>query len=531
MLTRGEALLASATATLAFAILVAYLPYRLGWRVSPAVVLALTVVTAAIVTGALIRLASSAPSDSIALIVVVAGTGAFFLAIAMPDLLPLGGGPDLAHHLVLINYIERNWRLVDDPALYPYLGDMMDYTPGGHLLIALAGAWARTTALRMVHVVLVLTVALKAGVIFSIARRLAVQRDAGALTGLAAVILLFIPYAYFAGSFTTHSFWPQVISELFACAAWWMIVAWNERPTSAFATLFAVFGAAMFVTWPIWVGPIVLLCGVALVGNRSAARLRVQHAIIGLVPIALVATLHSLGRTGRLQMAGTAGFVILPSPDTLGWFFIVAACVGLAAAVASSNGRLTMVFAAAIGLQAVALYVVARYRAADTPYLALKMLYLAIYPLAVAAALTISRRRALAWIATVALLPLAAERIIAAPKPRPIVAPSVWRAGLWARDHLDRACVDYLVAEGYTGYWLHLAVLDNPRDTARFNDLNTFEPQKAIERWVDVTGLPYAIVDDMSGFSKALFNGTDTVAQFDRSLVIKRRGGASCPGQ
>ncbi len=531
MLTRGEALLASATATLAFAILAAYLPYRLGWRVSPAVVLLVTVVTAAIVTGALIQLASAALSHSIALLVVVACTGVFFLVLAAPDLLPLGGGPDLAHHLVLINYIERNWRLVDDPALYPYLGDMMDYTPGGHLLIALAGAWARTMALRVVHPVLVLTVALKAGVIFSIAQRLAVQRDAGTLTGVAAVILLFMPYAYFAGSFTTHSYWPQVISELFACAAWWMITIWNDRPSSAVAALFAVFGAVVFVTWPIWIGPIVLLYVVALAGNRSAASRRVQHAIIGLLPIGLIAAFHSAGRTGRLQMAGTSGFAIYPSPDTLGWFFLLAACVGLATAVASPNGRHAMVFAAAIGLQAVALYVVARYRAADAPYLALKMMYLAIYPLAVAAALTISGRRALAWIATVALLPLAAERIVAAPKPRPVVTASVWRAGLWARDHLDRECVDYLVAEGYRGYWLHLAVLDNPRGTPRFNDPDTFEPQKAIERWVDVTGLPYAIVDDVNGFSKALFNGTDTVVQFDRSLVIKRREGASCPAQ
>jgi len=531
VLTRGEALLASATATLAFAILAAYLPYRLGWRVSPAVVLLVTVVSGAIVTRALIQLASAARSHSVALLVVVACTGAFFLVLAAPDLLPLGGGPDLAHHLVLINYIERNWRLVDDPALYPYLGDMMDYTPGGHLLIALAGAWARTMALRVVHPVLVLTVALKAGVIFSIARRLAVQRDAGALTGLAAVLLLFMPYPYFAGSFTTHSYWPQVISELFACAAWWMIAIWNDRPSSAVAALFAVFGAAVFVTWPIWIGPIVLLYVVALAGNRSAARLRVLHAIIGLLPIGVIAAFHSIGRLGRLQMAGTSGFAIYPSPDTLGWFFIIAACIGVATAIASSSGRLTMIFAAAIGLQAVALYAVARYQAADAPYLALKMIYLAVYPLAVAAALTISGSRALAGIATVALLPLAAERIIAAPKSRPIVTASVWRAGLWARDHLDRRCVDYLVAEGYTGYWLHLAVLDNPRGTARFNDPNTFEPQKAIERWVDATGLPYAIVDDTNGFSKALFNGTDILAQFDRSLLIKRRAGASCPGQ
>jgi hypothetical protein len=112
-----------------------------------------------------------------------------------------------------------------------------------------------------------------------------------------------------------------------------------------------------------------------------------------------------------------------------------------------------------------------------------------------------------------------------------VVTLSAWRAGLWARDHVDRRCVDYLVADGYTGYWLHLAVLDNPRGTPRFDDPHTFDPKKAVERWIDVTGLPVAIVDDVNGFAKALFNGTDTMVRFDPSMVIKRRGAATCPAQ
>src|SRR5262245_65869156 len=31
--------------------------------------------------------------------------------IARPSFLPLGSGPDLTHHLLLIQYIERQWRL------------------------------------------------------------------------------------------------------------------------------------------------------------------------------------------------------------------------------------------------------------------------------------------------------------------------------------------------------------------------------------------------------------------------------------
>jgi nucleoside-diphosphate-sugar epimerase len=38
------------------------------------------------------------------------------LALARPSLLPPGGGPDLTHHLQLVDYIERHWQLPDAPA-------------------------------------------------------------------------------------------------------------------------------------------------------------------------------------------------------------------------------------------------------------------------------------------------------------------------------------------------------------------------------------------------------------------------------
>ena len=53
---------------------------------------------------------------------------------ARPDFLPTGTGSDLAHHLALIAYIEQHWRLVHDARLGAYLGEMIDYTPGAHLL-------------------------------------------------------------------------------------------------------------------------------------------------------------------------------------------------------------------------------------------------------------------------------------------------------------------------------------------------------------------------------------------------------------
>src|SRR5207248_10326353 len=66
---------------------------------------------------------------------------------------------------------RSHWRLVHDVRLSEYLGEMIDYTPGVHLIAALAGAWLRTDGLHAVYAVVAFTVALKAGLVFHIARR------------------------------------------------------------------------------------------------------------------------------------------------------------------------------------------------------------------------------------------------------------------------------------------------------------------------------------------------------------------------
>ena len=70
--------------------------------------------------------------------------------------LPIGGG-DLTHHLLLVDYLERHWRLVHDPSVEAYLGEMVHYTPGVHLLIALAGRWFASDGLHMTHAVVALS--------------------------------------------------------------------------------------------------------------------------------------------------------------------------------------------------------------------------------------------------------------------------------------------------------------------------------------------------------------------------------------
>jgi hypothetical protein len=241
-----------------------------------------------------------------------------------------------------------------------------------------------------------------------------------------------------------------------------------------------------------------------------------------------VIAVHVAGRLQWLAYSGTSGDAPWPSPSTIGWPFVVLAGIGAIVMVRgperAAPHRPTIVFLAAIATQAIALVVVASSRGATTPYLALKMMYLAIYPLSVAAALVVPRRR---W--TWALV-AAGVVLIGMQRPRSVglAHESTYRAGVWARDNLPPACIDYLVADGDTGAWLHLAVLRNPRTTRRMEDPDTFEPKKAIERWIYPAGLPYAIAEDFNALPRDIRTNVDVLARFDPAAVVKRRGSPRC---
>ena len=83
--------------------------------------------------------------------------------------MPLSTGPDLTHHLLLIDYLERNWHLVHDPALATYMARWRGTRQESGARRA-AGAFSRTDGLRALHTMLSLTVALKVGFVLLIGR-------------------------------------------------------------------------------------------------------------------------------------------------------------------------------------------------------------------------------------------------------------------------------------------------------------------------------------------------------------------------
>jgi hypothetical protein len=185
--------------------------------------------------------------------------------------------------------------------------------------------------------------------------------------------------------------------------------------------------------------------------------------------------------------------------------------------------------------------------------MARKMFYMLLYPQAVGIAVAVGTlwhvlRRVLsgppegghdvtklAWALPLIAAIVVARPLIGAPKSlivakHPATSLELEEAGTWAREHVDPHCVEYLVGDDNTAYWLHLAVLGNPRRGARTGDNATYELTPALVRWLTPGGFPYAIAD-LRVVPTDVKAASEIVAQFGSAAVVKRRGPSSCqPG-
>jgi len=140
------------------------------------------------------------------------------------------------------------------------------------------------------------------------------------------------------------------------------------------------------------------------------------------------------------------------------------------------------------------------------------------------------RTAAAAWVAVAAIAVVAARPLAAAPRPKPVVTNDVLHAAEWAKAHASPACIDYLTRDLYTAYWLHLAVLGQPRASGRAMDDATFQPKQALVRWILPGSLEYAVTDDLEALPRDVRDNVDVVARFNKAAVVRRRGPTSkCP--
>ncbi len=547
-ITRAETAALVLLSVLVSAVLASYLLDLVGVRLRPSLIVALSATAAIGTAGVVGRAAVRARAESAAFAVVVLLLFSWLLWLSRPAWLPLSTGPDLTHHLILIHYIEGHWQFVHDQALQQYLGEMAQYTPGSHVLAALAGAWSGTDGLRALHPLQAWTVALKAGFVLLIGFRLLPAAAPRPLALLGVVLPLAAP-RYFLGGFTEFGFVAQVVAELFVVSLWWTLVAWDADPDVRLDLVFGLTAAATFLTWPVYVGPPALaFTVVAAMHGELPAISRLRHGVIANAPLAVVALVYLVGRLGWLQLAATGGTAPWPSAAAFGWPLVLMATLGLGVATARRRGRASAVFALAVMAQTSALYLLATRRGAAQPYMALKMFYLWLWPMAALGAMTLgeawrlvavvlpSARRprvasVAAWLVVVAASALVARPLVRAPRLLHPLPPAttlpLYDAGRWARAHLPPACIEYLVADDETAYWLHLAVLGNPRISARTGDNSTYEPKDALVRWLTPGGLPYAIAD-LPTLPRDVRDELDIVQTFGTAAIARRRGAFTC---
>jgi hypothetical protein len=467
---------------------------------------------------------------------------AMFLRMSWPSLVPPGRGPDLTHHLVLVDYIQQHGHLVHDRSLDGAMGEMAHYTPASHLLAVVAGAVFGVDGLRAFFPLTVVCAALTAGFVFLIARR-------GGLPlpyAIVAVALLFLPAQYFFGAFTHDGFLAQTVSTLFAVGLWWAIAQWDHQPGAAGAGVIAIFLTATFLAWPIWLGAPLLVFLALLLRADLSPRARVQQLAIVLAPLLTVFLAHSWNRWGWMMIVRTSGAVLHPSRDSLGVVLPLLTLAGIVVVASDRRARTTIVLLIVIAVQAVTLFAFAKAQGADTAYMALKMMYFAIYPMAILAACALQwgvrsgewgvKRitphsqlpaphfsEPIGWLLAAVLIVVVVRPALAAPRSIPVVDLDLNAAGQWLRSNGGAACADYLVADAETAYWLHLAVLGNPRSGERMRELDRYEPRAAVAPWITADGRTYAIVD-LRQLPDEVRSRVQIVREFGKAAVISRPG-------
>ncbi len=547
MLSLAECIAAAVTCWLAFVVLSGYAFDVAGLGLQPASILVASLVGLASLLATLWRRVRLDAADLAAWAGVIVFVLAALLRLSWPSLVPPGRGPDLTHHLLLVDYIEQQQHLVHARSLDGSMGEMAHYTPGAHLLAVVIGVWTGLEGVRAFFPLLAVCAALSAGFVFLIARRLQLPLP----YAIVAVVLLFLPAQYFSGAFTHDSFLAQMAATFFAVSAWWALVAWDDERSTVGAAIIGVLLAAVFLSWPIWIGPLVLVfVPLAFTVNdppkpwrsRTAALLQLA---VGLAPLLVVASIHVAGRWGWLAIVRTSGAVLEPSLASLGWALPLLAIAGMVAGLRDRRARVTIVLLVLIVLQAFALFAIAKIQGADTPYMAFKMVYLAIYPAAVLAAVAMasperawlttkgepseskgapgeSKGAPLGWIVAAILVVIAVRPTLTAPRVIPVVDLDLYEAGKWTRANVGQTCVDYLVADAETAYWLHLAVLGNPRASERMIEIDRYDPRAAMAPWITAEGRSYAVAD-LRLLPDEVRSRVDLVAQYGSAAVIRRR--------
>src|SRR4051812_564739 len=224
------------------------------------------------------------------LALVVFAAFAYAMWFASPAFLPVTNGPDVVHHLQLVRLIETTRRLPHDAALSPYLLEMMGYTPGAHILAAVAASLLSADPLALVYPIAALFVALKTATMYAVARRIIGPQ--GAVAALAAPVLALSASVYSLGAFVQFFFFAQVVSEAFAIGMLLALVRWRQLGEDRDLVAMGACAVGVVVTWPVWIVPAGATVAIGILAAGPSRRRRWAVLMTTLAPAAVFAAVH-----------------------------------------------------------------------------------------------------------------------------------------------------------------------------------------------------------------------------------------------
>jgi hypothetical protein len=473
-------------------------------------------------------------------LVVTAAPFAYFVWLASPSMLPITNGPDLVHHLQLIHFIQLAHRLPHDPALAPYLLEMMAYTPGSHILAATIAGIFGIDAVRIVHCFTSACAAISLGLVYVVTLRVVDSTSTpgrAAWQSLAAPLLALVPVAFALDAFTHFFFFAQVVSETFTLGMLLASVNWVRGDGRRSLWLIAICAAGVLLSWPVWIGPAIAAVIAAGWTGASAGR-RGWAPVIALLPAAAIAFVHATFHRGSGGILTASGAMTVPSIAAFGIPLLAFVAIGCAFSARIREQRVVLVFALAVVGQAVALAILARIAGSGSLYLPFKMLFLAVPVAGVIAAVGLAGLARilfgsidrLTWAAAVAPVLVAAFLLHGRAPTRRLHGPitdAAIDAGAWARDHVPGACVDYFASSWLTGYWMHLDALGNPRVSDRMRS-ESFDFRDAVGKWIEGRGLPFAFVEDFDAVPRDARVGMTILQRYGRAAVVANARHAAC---
>jgi hypothetical protein len=131
------------------------------------------------------------------------------------------------------------------------------------------------------------------------------------------------------------------------------------------------------------------------------------------------------------------------------------------------------------------------------------------------------------WLLVIGTAGVVAKRFVTIRRPAPAITEDLFRAGQFARLHVQPNCIEYLVPQDSTSYWLYLAVLGNPSHPPSGTLPSIFIYREALVRWITATSNPVTIAD-LSIVPREVRDEADVLAQFGQIMVGRRRGTNGC---